>query len=142
MSKFDALALPVDAASRMIVKHPVSNQPLRGDDGKEAYIDLLSLDSQKAQAFDRTAGDRRLERLARGRSIPQSAEFEAEQTERMALLTTGWLLLGLDGTPVDVEFNEQNARELYAAPQMLWLRQQVFLFQGNLANFAKASSTT
>jgi hypothetical protein len=123
----------------MVLKHPVTNQPIRDAKGEEAYIDLLSLDSQKALAFDRVAGDRRLERLARARSVPTSVEFEAEQTDRMATLTTGWRLLNIDGTAMDVPFTEANARELYAFP---WIRQQVALFQGNLANFVKASSTT
>lgn len=137
-NKFAGLALPVDEPGHMVLKHPVTNQPIRDADGNEAYIDLLSLDSQRALTFDRASGDRRLERVARGQ-MPTSLEIEAEQTERMASLTTGWRLLNIDGSAMDVPFSEANARDLYAFP---WIRAQVFRFQSTLANFVKASSTT
>jgi hypothetical protein len=139
--RFAALALPVDEAGRMIIMHPITGQPLRTSDGSEGYIDLLSNDSQKAQAFDRRQTTQRLQRRNRVATLT-GEELEAEVTDRFAALTTGWSLVGLDGAPIAVDFSEAAARELYAAPAMVWLREQVALFQANRANFGKASSNS
>lgn len=137
--KFASMALPVDAPSRMPILHPFSNQPLRGPDGQDGFIELLSGDSQKAAAFDRKIAAQRLAR--RNRTSLTIEEIEAEITERMAVLTTAWLLVGLDGEVIDVPCSEANARELYAHKGMAWLREQVIAHQGNRANFSQASST-
>lgn len=140
-NKFASLEFPVDEPGRMVIMHPGSNQPFRDAEGKEAYIDLLSGDSQKAQAFDRRV---LAQRIARRNPTTNLAveEIEASQIDRMAHLTTGWSLVGRDGTKLDVECNEANARELYSAPIMFWLREQVAFYQSNRANFFGASSTT
>ena len=137
--RFAALALPVDEAARMVIMHPITGQPLRDASGSEAYIDLLSNDSQKAQAFDRKRTTQRIERRARAATLT-AEELEAEATDKFAAQTTGWSLLGLGGEPLDIAFSEAVARELYAAPPMMWLREQVAIFQANRANFGKASS--
>lgn len=137
--RFSALALQIDEPARMIVMHPHTGRPLRAADGRESYIDLLPRDSTKAQAFDRRLLDQRLARA--GRIKPKSEDLEAELTDRLAMLTTGWLLVGFDGGIIDVEMTEQNARELYAAPRMLWLREAILAWLDDRANFTKAAST-
>lgn len=141
MSRFAALALPIDEPGRMTIMHPVTGQPLRDADGAEGYLDLLSNDSLKAQAFDRKLTTQRLARRNRATTLT-AEEIDAESTDRFAALTAGWYLVGLDGAPIAVDFTEAAARELYAAPAMLWLREQVAAWQANRANFSKASSRT
>jgi hypothetical protein len=139
MNKFDALALPVDEPARLHLQHPTKGTALKDSDKKDAYIDLLSLDSGKAQAYERAINAKRMAR--RVKAMPTVEELEAEQTERLATLTLGWHLVGLNGEGLDVDFSEGAAVELYTANAMRWLREQVELFLNNRANFTKASSS-
>ena len=67
-------------------------------------------------------------------------ELEAESTELLAALTAGWHLVTLDGHPLDVPFSIENARELYAAPALAWLREQVDEFAADRGNRPGASA--
>lgn len=141
MSKFGALALEVEQPSRMIIVHPVNRQPLRDTEGKEAFIDVYSGDSEVARKHQRAMAKRRL--AVRGNRGRQSIEeLEAESTALLAALTAGWYLLGLNGEPLGVLFTPDNARELYADPAVSWLREQVDEYAGDRANFSPASSSS
>ena len=138
MSKFSALSLDVEKPARMIVVHPVSRQPLRSVDGKiEAFIDIFSADSEAARKHQRNVSRRRLAMRGRGRVTPE--EMEADSVELLAAVTAGWSLLSLDGSPIDVSFSLEAARELYADPSVAWLRDQVDEFASERGNFSKAS---
>jgi hypothetical protein len=139
MSKFESLALPVEKPCRMIITHPVTRQPLRSKDGVEAYIEVYSADSEVKRRFDREVTRRRLSASGRVKLTPE--EIEAQGHDLLAALTAGWNLVGLDGEPIDVAFSPQAARELYATPAMLWLREQVDEFAADRGNFSRASSS-
>lgn len=136
-SKFGALALEVETPGRMIIVHPVSRQPLRDLEGREAFIELYSSDSEVARNHIRAVSRRRLALRGRGKVTPE--ELEAEQVELLAVLTNSWYLLGLDGEVIGVDFTTENARELYSDPSVAWLREQVDEFAADRANFSKAS---
>lgn len=136
-SKFAALALDVDTAGRMTVVHPITRQPLRDADGKEAYIDLFSSDSAQARLHQRAVSRRRL--AMRGRAKLTVEELEAEAIEFLGALTAGWFLLDLEGKPLGVEFTPDNARELYGIAAIAWLRDQADEYIGDRANFSKGS---
>lgn len=138
MSKFDALALPVDATGRMVIKHPTTGATLRDRDGKEAYIDLYSGDSEVAERQRRAITNDRLS--MRNRNKITSERLESEGLELLVALTTGWNLVALDGSPIDLAFSPQEARNLYGDRRMRWLREQVDEFTADRANFVKASS--
>lgn len=140
MSKFAALALAVDKPQRMVIVHPFTGQPLRAPDGTEAYIDLYSGDSEIARRHSRTVQQRRID-MRRGGKVTVE-EIEAETVELLAALTAGWMLVGLDGQPIEIPYSEQNARDLYAEPGLAWLREQVNAFAGDRANFSRASSNS
>ena len=137
-SKFAGLALAVEAASRLILIHPVTRQPLRNaDTSEEAWIDLLSSSSGVGRAHDRAVSDR----VIRMRGQRYTAEqAEADLVEKLAKLTQGWELVALDGAPLGVEFSAANARELYALPELAWLREQVVEFINDLGNFRPPAS--
>jgi len=140
MSKFDALALAVDQPSRMTILHPATRQPLRNGTGEEAWIDLLSDDSQAAQAYDDRISDIRIQNRQMGSILPTAAETRQMVIGRLAALTVGWHLVALDGSPLDVPFNAANVSELYAVPSMAWLREQVAVHISRRANFTPRSS--
>lgn len=139
-SKFSGLELAVDQPARMTIVHPHTRQPLRDAEGYEAYIELHSMDSGAARKHRRAVTQRRLALRGGGTATPE--EIEAEGDELLAALTAGWKLVGLDGSPIDVPFSEQNARELYHEPSLAWLREQVDQFVVVRANFSKASSSS
>lgn len=137
-SKFAGMTLEVEKPSRMTIVHPVSRQPLRDASGVEAFIELYSGDSEVARKHHRAVQRRRLAMKGRGKISPE--ELEAEQVEFLCALTTGWHLLALDGSAMEVGFSAENARDLYAEPALSWLREQVDEFIGDRGNFSKASS--
>lgn len=139
-SKFAGLALEVETPQRMIVVHPVTRQPLRDGDGKEAYVDLYSGDSEAAARHERTVLQRQL--AARVRGAPSADEVEADAIDLLSALTVGWYLVDPWGNPVGLDFTPEAARELYALRAAKWLREQVDQYIGNRANFFKASPKT
>lgn len=139
-SKFSALALEVEKPTCMNIMHPVSRQPLRDKDGKTAYINLYSGDSEIARRHQRSVQRRRLN-MVRGRSKLTPEELEAEAVEFLAAVTApDWYLVDFDGNVIDVPFSPENARELYKEPALLWLREQVDEWVADRGNFSTALS--
>lgn len=133
-SKFASLGLEVDKPARMILVHPTNRQPLRDAKGKDAYIELYSSDSDIARRHQQAIQRRRL--AQRGRTIRITPEeLEAEAVEFLASLTAAWHLVGLRGDHIDVPFSVENARELYAAAPLAWLREQVDEYVADRGNF-------
>jgi len=141
MGKFDGLEIEADKPERMPILHPVTRQQIvnRDDPQDVAYIDLYSGDSEIRRRHDRAIQKRRLSMRNRRSITPE--EIEGDVLDLFAALTAGWRLIGLDGSPLDVPFNADNARELYASSKMTWLREQVDEWTGDRANFLRASST-
>lgn len=134
---FAALELQVDTANRMVILHPGTRMPLKDASGIEAYVDVLSGDSDVAEKF------RKEIRAARLRTRnPSKFDADKENRELLGMLTTGWYLLDFNGTPIDLEHSRASAIELFANHKMAWLTDQVDEFAGDRANFFKASSTT
>jgi hypothetical protein len=138
MSALDALKLNVETAIRVILEHPSLRNPIRDEDGIEAYIDVLPTDSAKAKQLALAATNKRLNR--RGGSRLTAEEIAAEQIETLAELTTGWHLVGLDGKKIDFPFSKSNAILLYTNTAFAWIREQVESDASNRANFTPAGS--
>jgi hypothetical protein len=140
MSKFAGLGMAVDAPARVTLLHPVTRQPLRNaETGDPAWIDVISSASQIGRAHDRAVTDKQIK--MRGARL-RAEDIEADFTEKLAKLTRGWSLVTLTGEPMDVEYTPANARELYALPELAWLRDQVGEFVADLGNFPTAVSTS
>lgn len=137
-SKFAGLEIAVDKPARLMLSHPVTRQPLRDSEGHEAFIELFSVDSAVARKHQQTIQKRRLsQRGTRIRITPE--ELESESVELLSALTTGWYLVTLDGRVIDLPFTIENARELYAAPSLAWVREQVDEFVADRGNYSTAS---
>jgi hypothetical protein len=134
MSKFAGLAVKADQASRMTIHHPATGLPLRDAAGEAAWIDLLSMDGKAAQQIQRAAQNRRLERRVRKLT---AEDLAAEEIDLLAALTAKWRLLTLDGAPLEVDCTASNAAELYALPELAWLREQVSGFVADRGNFLR-----
>ena len=136
MSKFAGLELAVEKPARMQLVHPVTRQALKDGDGKDAFIDLFSSDSDVARDHARAVARKRL--AARGRGKLTVEEIEADTVESLVVLTAAWHLVDLTGKVIGVPCTPENARDLYAAPALAWVRDQVDEFAADRGNFSKA----
>ena len=147
-NKFAGLGLEVETPQRLTLLHPRDRVPMKDSNGVEAYIDLISADSPEAKKHERFVAQRRIDIASQRqgrRAAPvklQVATMEAENIDLLAMLTKGWHLVTLDGATLTVECNFANARELYEAPALAWLTEQVDAFVFDRANFVKASSNS
>lgn len=140
MSVFAGLEVEVDSPSRLFLQHPGTGQPLRNaETGEEAWIDVLSSDSDVAQKHNRESMNRRIKRRAQKIT---AEEMEAEGVELLAKLTRGWSLVDLAGKPIAVPFSEVNARALYSKPSLSWIKRQVDQFSADVGNWTPGNSTT
>ncbi len=134
---FSGLSLSVDKPARMPLYHPITQQPLRSSDGQEAWVEVLMPESAAGREFERRTIEKRLSRRQGVKVTPE--EIEQAAIDRLAVLTTGWSLVGLSGQAIDVPFSNEAARQLYANPACTWLRDQVVEFLGNRSSFAPAA---
>lgn len=139
MNKFSGLELEVETPFRLILVHPVTRQPMRDEDGNQAYIDHYSSDSEIARKHQRAIQRRRLAMRGRMKITPE--EIEGEAIDVLAALTVGWHLVDLKGNMIDLPFSQDNARELYGNPAVSWLREQLDESTADRSNFSQASSS-
>lgn len=137
------LGASVETPQRMIIDHPKTKTPLiNKQTGEPAYIDVYSSDSEIAQKHRRATGNKRLSRRNKNAPITME-ELDDGGAALLAALTAGWSLATLDGDPIpDFACTPENAKALYAAPEMQWLTRQVDEHSGEVANFVKDSSTS
>jgi hypothetical protein len=131
-SKFAAFEIEVDKPSRMTLLDR-QRQPYRNGDGRAAWIELYSADSDIARKHRRAVTRKRLAMRGRGKITPE--ELEAEDTELLIALTAGWELV-----ITDLPFSKENARELYLNPKIPHIREQVEEYVNDRGNFSTASS--
>ncbi len=134
MSKFAGLALSVDKPATMTIRHPETGKPIVDRDGREAFISIFSADSARGRAHERATIDSRLD--ARKRKLTAD-DIERDNVELLTKLTDAWYLVTLDGDPIDVEFNEANARELYSDYSLRFIREQVLTFLDDRGHFIR-----
>jgi hypothetical protein len=142
------LGASVDAPQRMTLVHPKTGKVLReivtDDEGKavpgrEAYIDLYSSDSELVAKHQRAVTAKRLSR--RNKANLTIEEIEESGIETLVVLTADWFLVTLEGEPIeDFPCTPENARAIYGAPSMAWIKRQVDEFAGEVGNFVKDSS--
>jgi hypothetical protein len=148
MSKFGKLGIETDKPSRMPIVPPGDVDPLVDENGTEAFIEFLSWDSEPGRKFDqelqRDAVRKGFRQRSRAeiRAEAETADFIKDQADRLTVLATGWHLVDLDRKAIDVPFTKDDARELFMAPEMAWLRRQAWAYVGNEANFMRRSSKT
>lgn len=64
-------------------------------------------------------------------------EEDAEEVDRLAAFTVGWKNIGIDGKPL--EYSKSAAVDLYARPEMAWLKRQIQSALNDLENFIQTS---
>jgi hypothetical protein len=136
--KFAGLQLEVETPFRLLLVHPVTRQPMRDKEGNPAYIDHYSADSEIARKHQRAIQRRRLAMRGRMKITPE--EIEAEAVDILVALTVGWHLVDLKGEVIDIEFKQENVRDLYSDSSISWLREQIDESTADRGNFSRGSS--
>lgn len=138
MSRFSGLGIRAETPARMVVRHPVTGRPLvNAATGEEAFILLLSGDSQAAKQARHKIQQERIDNRVRKITL---ADAEEENTRVMAALVRGWSLATLEGEPLDVECSPSTAYELFSSPDTAFVAEQAVEFVGHRGNFLAASS--
>jgi hypothetical protein len=140
MSKFGGLALNVTSPSRMTIVHPGTKRPIIANTGEAAFVDLLPLDSEAGQQFIRGMA---AAQNARARdNVTERDAFDplATAIEALSVLATGWLLVDpVTREVIDFPFGgPATARELFGAPEMIWLCRYAYNWVSNESNFMPA----
>lgn len=153
-SPIAGLCLDISKPGRCYLLHPVTSLPLtvidRVEDpeavggfrevpGEQAYVDILSYDSEPAQEHRFARADRE---FRSGPIVPGSRADWEENGRQLAKMVTGWLLVDLHGRKLDVPCIYDLAEGLFNSSQTRWLRNQVQYFVANPGNFPAASSTS
>lgn len=122
MSIFEGLELETDKPFRVLLSRP-DGDPLKDESGTQAYIDVLSTDSEKCHATIRAQRERR----------KRGAKLDADDVavETIAALTVGWYLVrldkkalcGADGAPIPC--NSENVSALYTNKKTAFIVDQV-----------------
>ncbi|GEM_PF-2107430 len=143
-SKFAALAANVSQAFRVEIIDQITDLPIIDKDGKKAFIEVLSTDSDAGRAFDKDqrAALRRKAMKSRNGMAEPGDQLE-ENIQKCAALTKAWHLVDpATREVIDVPCTAENAAELYAVPGMNWLFVQVWVAANDAANFMTRSSPT
>lgn len=140
MASIEDLELEVDKPSRMVLLHSATNMPIKDKQGKEAYVDVYSADSDIARKIKREIKTSRLR--SRNPNALTGAKLEDEDVQLLAALTAGWYLVSpVSGEPIDLEFSRENAIKLYGNHKAQWITDQVDAHAAARGNFFKALST-
>lgn len=140
MSKFGSLIARVDKTFRVELPSPKqAGKLLKDKDGKVAYIDVLSSESEAARKFDREFQEKLADDVAAG-----ITEFPAQievNKQKCAALVTGWYLVDPETRDaIDIPFSPENAKELLTDPGAAWLFYPVWLGANKTANFMERPS--
>lgn len=130
--RFQNIGYAVDEPRRLVLVNDDTGEPIKDEDGKEGYIDLISYDSRAAAKLKADFGNRRLQ--SRGRQIIMEA-IEVEQIDLLAVLTKGWHLVDITGVVITDDIAD--AREVYSMPELAWIRRQAEAFAAKLGNFTR-----
>ena len=146
--KFGSLSIDVVTPSRMFIELPDGSM-IKDNQGREAYIDFLPLDSEPGRKYDQEQNREFVRKGFRQRSkAEQRAEIESLDTikiesDKLTALVTGWHLVDIDGTVLtEPAFSKDNAHAMFMDPGMGWLRRQCWTFVSSERNFMKGSSKT
>jgi hypothetical protein len=141
MSKFGALAANVSEAFKVEIIDPLTDEVIKDKDGKVAYVEVGSTDSDEARKFDKARRAVFTRRAIRGRNqeIIEDDQLE-ENIAKLARLTKSWHLVDpATQEVIDVPCNEANALELYSEPGTTYIYRQVWVGASGTANFIKRS---
>lgn len=125
--------IPTDDTIVVSVKHPLTEEVLVKDDGKEMTITLYAPHSAQYKAVLHDQANKRIQKFSKGKKASFTAEeMEASTLELLAKTTKDWNIQFNGKSP---KFNATEALELYA--KVPWLKNQLLEAQEDITAFFK-----
>jgi len=125
--------IPTDDTIVVTLKHPITDEPLKKDDGKEMTITVYAPHSAQYKAVVHEQTNKRIQKAAKGKKITFTAEdIESATLELMAKTTKEWAIQLNGKSP---KFSLDEAVDLYN--KLPWLKAQVLEAQEDYNSFLK-----
>lgn len=116
------------------VKHPVTDEPLLKDDGKEMTIEVYAPHSAQYKAVLHEQANKRIVKAQKSKKVTLTAEeIESMTTEMVVKTTKNWDIQVNKQSP---KFSPEIAMDLYV--KLPWLKQQITDAQEDYTAFLKA----
>lgn len=128
-----AKLIPTDDTIVVSLKHPITDEILTKDDGKEMTITVYAPHSAQYKAAVHEQTNKRIQKAAKGKKVTFTAEdIESATLELLAKTTKEWSIQLNGKSP---KFSIDEAADLYA--KLPWLKQQVIEAQEDYSAFLK-----
>ena len=128
-----AKLIPTDDTIVVSLKHPITDEPLTKDDGKEMTITVYAPHSAQYKAAVHEQTNKRIQKAAKGKKVTFTAEdIENATLELLAKTTKEWSIQLNGKSP---KFSIDEAADLYA--KLPWLKNQVVEAQEDYSAFLK-----
>jgi DNA-directed RNA polymerase subunit M/transcription elongation factor TFIIS len=114
------------------IKHPLTGEVLKKDDGSEMTITVYLPHSKEYREVIHEQTNKRIQRSQKGKSIYTSQEIEEATLDLLVKTTQDWNIQ-LDGK--QPKFTEETCREVY--DKLSWVRAQVLQAQEDMTSFLK-----
>ena len=125
--------IPTDDTITVSLKHPITDEPLTKDDGKEMTITVYAPHSAQYKAAVHEQTNKRIQKAAKGKKVTFTAEdIESATLELLAKTTKEWSIQLNGKSP---KFSIDEASDLYA--KLPWLKNQVVEAQEDYSAFLK-----
>lgn len=125
--------IPTDDTITVSLKHPITDEPLTKDDGKEMTITVYAPHSAQYKAAVHEQTNKRIQKAAKGKKVTFTAEdIESATLELLAKTTKEWSIQLNGKSP---KFSVDEAFDLYA--KLPWLKNQVVEAQEDYSAFLK-----
>ena len=136
-NKFGNLAADVSKPFRVFLIDPSTEDYIKDNDGKQAFIDVWASDSEFGRDYDKAKRKDLMLRIRKSRTGKVDPDDALEENiAKCAALTDSWYLVDrVTGEAIDVPCTPENAADLYSPPGMGWLFVQPWVAANDAANF-------
>jgi hypothetical protein len=125
--------IPTDDVIVVSVKHPLTEEPLVKDDGKEMTITLYAPHSAQYKTVMHDQANKRIQKASKGKKFTFTAEeLEASTLDLLSKTTKDWNIQFNGKSP---KFSATEAYDLYA--KVPWLKNQLLEAQEDFSAFLK-----
>jgi hypothetical protein len=125
--------IPTDDVIVITIKHPVTEETLVKDDGKEMTITMYAPHSSVYKSAIHEQTNKRLQKMAKGKKMTFTAEdMEASTLDLLVKTTKEWNIQFNGKSP---KFTAVEASDLYN--KVPWLKSQILEAQEDFSSFLK-----
>ena len=125
--------IPTDDTIVVTIKHPLTDEPLTKDDGKEMTITVYAPHSSQYKSAVHEQTNKRIQKAAKGKKITFTAEeIESSTLDLLAKTTKDWNIQFNGKSP---KYSVADALDLYS--KVPWLKNQLLEAQEDFATFLK-----